>query len=246
MIEVRNLSAWYGQVPVLHDVSFDIAAGMSMAILGRNGMGKTSLLRCLVGSESPRWTGSIRIKDHTVRLGKPHAVVARGYAYVPEGRGLFRSLTVAENLRVARRRVEKSAWPLERIHEMFPMLKERASQVAGTLSGGQQQMLALGRALANEPNILVLDEPSLGLAPAIIGELEQSLIDIASSGVTMITVEQHLNFALNVSNHAMVLEKGRITGIHSSAELRANPDFAESILSLSGRSAPAPDPIPGT
>ncbi len=244
MIEVRNLCAWYGQVPVLHDLSFDVPVGSSLAILGRNGMGKTSLLRCLIGSESPFWTGDIQVKGEAVRIGKPHAVVARGYAYVPEGRGLFRSLTVAENLRVARRQIAKPNWTLERIHEMFPVLKERATQVAGTLSGGQQQMLALGRALANEPDILVLDEPSLGLAPAIIGDLEQSLIDISASGVTMITVEQHLNFALTVSSQAMVLEKGRITGIHSSADLRANPDFAESILSLGTRKSPSPDPTP--
>ncbi len=244
MIEVRDLNAWYDQVPVLHGISFDIEAGTSMAILGRNGMGKTSLLRCLVGSESPRWTGSIRINGEAVRMGKPHAVVARGYAYVPEGRGLFRGLTVAENLRVARRQVANSVWPLERIHEMFPVLRERAAQPAGTLSGGQQQMLALGRALANEPDILVLDEPSLGLAPSVIGQLEKSLIDIAASGVTMITVEQHLNFALSISTEAMVLEKGRVTEKRSSAELRADPDYAESILSLGGRSASSLGPTP--
>jgi branched-chain amino acid transport system ATP-binding protein len=242
MIEVRNLNAWYGHAPVLHDISLNITAGSSVAILGRNGMGKTSLLRCLVGLETPRWTGSIKINGLLVRIGKPHAVVARGYSYVPEGRGLFRSLTVAENLRVARRVVSKPNWPIQRIHEMFPVLRERSTQTAGTLSGGQQQMLALGRALANEPDILVLDEPSFGLAPAVIGMLEQSLIDIAASGVTMITVEQHLNFALNVSNATVVIEKGRIIAEYASADLRRDPKRVESILSLGGSRGPGASP----
>ena len=234
MINIHNLSAWYGHVPVLHNISLNVAAKSSLAILGRNGMGKTSLLRCLVGMEAPRWTGSIKIDGHAVRLGKPYEVVARGYSYVPEGRGLFRSLTVAENLRVARRSVDKPHWPLARIHEMFPVLRERSSQIAGTLSGGQQQMLALGRALANEPNILVLDEPSFGLAPAIIGSLEQWLIDIAASGVSMIIVEQHLNFALSVSSSTVVMEKGRIVADYPSSELRKDPKRVEAILSLGG------------
>ncbi|MGE0802399.1 MAG: ABC transporter ATP-binding protein [Lautropia sp.] len=232
MIEVRGLDAWYGHARVLRDVTFTVEAGTSVAILGRNGMGKTSILRCLVGMESPLWTGSIRHSGVPVRPGFPHAVVARGYGYVPEGRGLFRTLTVAENLRVARRAVPSPKWPRERIFELFPVLQERAGQIAGTLSGGQQQMLAIGRALANEPSVLVLDEPSLGLAPAVIGTLEQSLRDIAGSGVTMIIVEQHLSFALNLSERVLVIEKGSIVREFGAAELRADPERVRSLLTL--------------
>lgn len=232
MIEIRDLHAWYGHVPVLRGISLDIEVHNSLAILGRNGMGKTSLLRCMVGQDSPHWIGSIKIGGRPVRAGQVHAVVARGFSYVPEERGLFRSLTVAENLRVARRFVDQPKWPLERITEMFPVLRERNSQLAGTLSGGQQQMLALGRALANEPEVLVLDEPSFGLAPAIIDSLQHSLVEIAASGVTIITVEQHLSFALKVSDTTVVIEKGRIVARSPSADLIQDPGRVEAMLGL--------------
>lgn len=232
MIEVDDLNAWYGPAQVLRNVSLRVEAGKSLAILGRNGMGKTSLLRCLVGQESPRWSGRIQVQGVAVRMGEPHAVVSRGYSYVPEGRGIFRHLTVLENLRVARRVIASPNWPLSRIYDMFPVLRERGSQIAGTLSGGQQQMLALGRALANEPQVLVLDEPSFGLAPAVIGTLEQALIDIAAAGVTLVTVEQHLHFALNVSDHTLVMEKGRIVASHPSRVLRDDPHAVERALGL--------------
>lgn len=231
-LTVTDLHAGYGGAKVLQGLTFEVSEGQVCAILGPNGAGKTTLLRALCGMVKVR--GSVRIDGIEVTGRAPEAVARAGVAHVPEGRGTFLPLTVEENLRLGayrhRDRVRVEA-DLRRVFDYFPVLAERLREPAGGLSGGQQQMLAIGRALLLRPRLLLLDEPSLGLSPLVTQELFQIVHTInAEERTTVIVVEQNAHLALETAHHAHVLESGRIVLSGTAAEIRADEQVARSYL----------------
>jgi urea ABC transporter ATP-binding protein UrtE len=212
MLQLRNVSAGYGRTPVLHDITADVAEGELVALLGRNGVGKTTLLRTITG-EIAATGGEIHISGRPVTRLKAHQRARAGVAYVPQGRQIFADLTVLENLQVAGYAARKPGWQaiVDELLEDFPILKEKRDQNGGSLSGGQQQILALGRALVTKPDLLLLDEPSEGIQPSIVQQIAREIKDInARRGITVIIVEQNLEFAASVADVAYVMDKGEI------------------------------------
>jgi branched-chain amino acid transport system ATP-binding protein len=213
VLEIRDLAAGYGEFHVLAGVSLTIPAGDVVALLGPNGAGKTTLLRCITGLLRPR-AGTVRWNGDDLGRVLAHAIVERGIAMVPEGRRLFPRMTVADNLGLgafAPRTRAGAAAALERVHALFPVLRERRAQTVGALSGGQQQMVAIGRALMSQPRLLILDEPSLGLAPRVVEAIFAALADIARTGVAIFLAEQNVRAALALARRACILEGGRVT-----------------------------------
>ena len=211
-LEVENVSSGYGQVQILWDVSLKLERGKLTALVGSNGVGKTTLLRTVVGLLKP-WQGAIAFNDHDITRVSPHAKAAQGLVMVPEGRQLFTQMSVYENLEMGaftKRAKGHFGENLEKVYEMLPRLKERANQKAGTLSGGEQQMLAVGRGLMAQPEILMFDELSLGLAPFLVLSLFELLQRLKVQGLTMLLVEQNVQMALVVSDYAYVLSEGRV------------------------------------
>ena len=232
LLRVEQLSAWYGATQVLDKVSFSLQSGHITAVLGANGVGKTTMLRSLC--QTIRTAGSIRF-DGQELVGKPtDAVVRAGVAHVPDGRGTFQALTVEENLRLGayvRRDRAALAEDLDKTYTRFPILKERRQQQAGTLSGGQQQMLAISRALMLRPRLLLLDEPSFGLAPMVVAEIFQTLRSINQQDrVSMLVVEQNAGLALDLADHAHLLETGRVVLSGPADEIRNNPSVRRAYL----------------
>lgn len=212
MLQINNVSAGYGRSPVLHDITAEVGKGELVALLGRNGVGKTTLLRTIIG-EVAASGGDIHIAGRTVTKLKSHERARAGIAYVPQGRQIFSDLTVLENLRVAGYASRKPGWQeiVDELLEQFPILKEKADQAGASLSGGQQQILALGRALVTRPELLLLDEPSEGIQPSIVQQIAREIKDINSRrGITVVIVEQNLEFAASVADVAYVMDKGRI------------------------------------
>lgn len=212
MLQLRNVSAGYGRTPVLHDITADVAEGELVALLGRNGVGKTTLLRTITG-EIAATGGEIHISGRPVTRLKAHQRARAGVAYVPQGRQIFSDLTVLENLQVAGYAARKPGWQaiVDELLEDFPILKEKRDQNGGSLSGGQQQILALGRALVTKPDLLLLDEPSEGIQPSIVQQIAREIKDInARRGITVIIVEQNLEFAASVADVAYVMDKGQV------------------------------------
>ncbi|MCJ2016273.1 MULTISPECIES: ABC transporter ATP-binding protein [unclassified Methylobacterium] len=229
MLEVTGLSAGYGQVEVLHGLDFQVPKGQVVALIGSNGAGKTTTMRALSGMIRPR-AGSIRLNGHEIGGLESHDVARFGLAHSPEGRRVFATLSVEDNLTLgAFPRLTGSrpkgdvAADRERAFEMFPRLKERRAQLAGTLSGGEQQMLAMGRALMLRPEILLLDEPSMGLAPKLVEEVFRIIRLLKAEQVTMLLVEQFAMAALGVADHAYVLENGRIRFQGPAQQMRNDP-----------------------
>jgi branched-chain amino acid transport system ATP-binding protein len=224
MLEVRGVAADYGDVRALWDVSLDVGSGEIVALIGPNGAGKTTLMHTIVGLVRPS-SGSITFDGTPLTTLSPHEIVERGTILVPEGRHIFASMRVLENLEIGafapKARRERTT-TLERVYEIFPILAERSDQLAGTLSGGQQQMLAIGRALMGLPRLLLLDEPSLGLAPLIVRDIFGVLRQINASGVTVLVVEQNARMALQLANRAYILEQGRIVGQGTGTDLLAD------------------------
>ena len=207
LLSVRSLSAGYGDASVLDEVSFELEEGGALALLGRNGMGKSTLLATLMG-HTLRRGGTIALRGRPVERLAPHLRPAAGFGWVPQERDIFPSLTVEENLTVAARR---GPWTLARVHELFPRLRERRSNLGSQLSGGEQQMLAIGRALMLNPALVLLDEPLEGLAPVIVEELSAAIrLMVEREGLAIILVEQHAHIALGLTRDAIVLERGRI------------------------------------
>ncbi|TMG59974.1 MAG: ABC transporter ATP-binding protein [Chloroflexi bacterium] len=230
MLEVRDLNAGYGRVHVLWDVSITVEAGQIVALVGANGAGKTTLLRAISGM-IPTRSGSMTFKDREMAGSSIEAIVDLGIAHVPEGRRLFTGLTVRENLLLGGwRRNNKD---LRRVVELFPALAERMNQTASTLSGGEQQMCAIGRGLMGRPELLLIDELSLGLAPKTVDEIVARLPEIAAGGTAVLLVEQDIDTALTVSQFAYVQETGRITKSGPSTQLLADPTIQEAYLGLS-------------
>jgi branched-chain amino acid transport system ATP-binding protein len=210
-LEISDLDAFYGESHVLHGVSFSLAAGRVLALLGRNGAGKTTCISSIVGFVPPR-RGSIRVFGEAVANLPPEKVAAKGVGLVPQGRRIFPSLTVYENLIVARRKQRNrgDAWSLPRVLELFPALRERQQQPAGSLSGGEQQMLAIGRALMGNPRVLLMDEPSEGLAPLIVAEVGRTIAKLKAEGQSIVLVEQNLKLAADLADDVVILNTGRV------------------------------------
>jgi branched-chain amino acid transport system ATP-binding protein len=232
LLEVRNLRAGYGQTRVLHGLDFSIEEGTITALLGANGAGKTTTLRALCNMV--RTSGEVTFAGQPIQARATEDIVRLGIAHVPDGRGTFTSLTTEENLRLGafgRRDKATLAADYERIYGLFPILKERRSQQAGTLSGGQQQMLAVARALMLQPRLLLLDEPSFGLAPLIVKEIFAVMREVnRQQKVTILLVEQNAAMALNLANRAHLLETGRIALSGSSEEIKSNDAVRRSYL----------------
>ena len=232
MLRVANVSAGYGGFQALFDVSVEVQAGESVAVIGPNGAGKTTLLRLISKLIEPT-QGEIFLEDKTLTAVPAHAVVARGIAHVPENRRLFPRLTAEENLRMGAytSRARYSA-RLEQVYALFPRLKERRHQPAGTLSGGEQQMCAIGRALMSGPKLLLLDEPSAGLAPVVVQSIFELVRRICAEGYTVLIVEQNIRQVLKVVSRAYLLDAGRIVQSGSAAELLAAPEIQKAYLGL--------------
>jgi len=231
LLSIRDLTVSYGNIKAVQGISFDVYEGEIVTLIGANGAGKSSTLRAVSGLVP--YGGSITYRGADLRKTAADKIVALGIAQVPEGRGIFGSLTVQENLKLAtwqrkdRQEVERD---YERVFGIFPRLKERRSQLGGTLSGGEQQMLAVGRALMSRGKVMLLDEPSMGLSPVLVREIFQVLNDINQSGTTVLLVEQNANMALRVAARGYVLETGTLTLFGTGAELLGNPRVKEAYL----------------
>jgi len=229
LLELRDVEARYGETRVLHGITLSVEDGDFVAILGANGAGKTTTLRAISGLV--RSTGEVVLEGSRIFHRTPESMARRGVTYVPEGRGTFATLSVLDNLRLgAWTKRGTSQRDLARVFEFFPLLYERRSQRAGRLSGGEQQMLALGRAMMAKPRLLLLDEPSLGLAPLVVREIFATLRRMNESGTTIVVVEQNASLALSSASHAFVLETGRLVLDGPSEELRSNESVRRSYL----------------
>jgi branched-chain amino acid transport system ATP-binding protein len=237
MLRVENLVAGYGASEVLHGFDLEVQQGQLVTLIGANGAGKTTTMRTISGLLKPR-TGQVYLEGKPVGAVAPNRIARLGLAHAPEGRRVFAPLSVEDNLLLGaypklpnffgyRRRAQSS---LERIYELFPRLRERRTQLAGTLSGGEQQMLAIGRALMSEPKILLLDEPSMGLAPVIVQEVFKTIGMLRQAGITMLLVEQFAQSALEVADYAYVMEGGRVAVEGRPEQLRQDPRVIEAYL----------------
>ncbi len=234
MLEVQGLDVAYGEKPALRGVGMTVGDGESVSVLGANGAGKSTLLRTISGLLRPR-QGSVRLGDRRLDELAPYEIAALGVAHVPEGRRVLPDMTVEENLELGavlpepkRRRAETLAW----VYEVFPRLKERRRQRAGTLSGGEQQMLAVGRGLMLRPRLLMLDEPSLGLAPVIVDVTFEKIAEVRRQGIAILLVEQNVQRALGLTDRGYVLEQGKVVLQGTSAELLENPHVKVAYLGL--------------
>jgi branched-chain amino acid transport system ATP-binding protein len=232
MLSLENVSVNYGAIEALNGVSLHVEKGEVVTLIGANGAGKTTTLRTITGLLQPKH-GRIVFEGEDISARATHKLVARGISMSPEGRGVFANLSVRENLQMGAYLIkDKSAIAadMDRAFQMFPRLKEREAQKAGTLSGGEQQMLAIGRALMSKPRLLLLDEPSLGLAPLVVHTIFEAIDEIRSKGTTILLVEQNAHAALGHSDRAYVLETGRIVMAGPSKELAADPKIKEAYL----------------
>ena len=231
MLSVYNINVWYGAIEALKGVSFAVKEGEIVTLIGANGAGKTTTLQTVSGLLHTR-TGSIEFLGQPIQNVPASKLVGRGLAQVPEGRRVFQQMTVEENLEMGAYTQPKStvAPGLERVYEQFPRLKERRRQVAGTLSGGEQQMLVMGRALMSNPKLLMLDEPSMGLAPILIEQIFQIVEDLHKAGTTVLLVEQNAQMALSIATRGYVLETGKITMTGSGQELLHDDNVRKAYL----------------
>jgi branched-chain amino acid transport system ATP-binding protein len=223
VLEVRDLHTYYGVSHVLQGVSLAVGAGEVVGLLGRNGMGKTTLIRSIIGF-TPARRGTVAFKDADITRWPPFRAVQHGMGLVPQGRRVFPSLTVKENLDVARRRATtaQTPWTLERVFALFPRLSERARNRANKLSGGEQQMLAIGRALMTNPDLLLMDEPTEGLAPLLVREVGRAIGALKRGGLSILLVEQNLPLALSIADRVHILSRGQIVHTSTPAELAAD------------------------
>jgi branched-chain amino acid transport system ATP-binding protein len=232
LLEVRGLEVGYGGIAAVRGIDFEVAQGELVALIGANGAGKTTTLKALAGMIAPSG-GSVHFEGKPITRTPSHKLIRQGVALVPEGRGVFTRLTVEENLAMGAYIRDDRAGvrtDLERMYGLFPRLKERRAQVAGTLSGGEQQMLAIGRALMSRPRLLLLDEPSMGLAPLMVQKIFEVIRGVSAEGVTILLVEQNARLALEVASRGYVMESGEITLADGSVALLASPQVRQAYL----------------
>ncbi len=235
LLEINEMNTYYELSHILFDVSLQVAEGETVCLLGRNGVGKTTTFRSIMGLTQPR-TGSIKFSGQEIRGKKPFQIARLGIGLVPEDREIFADLTVRENLEIAIKDRPKGkqgiSWSLEKVNRLFPILESRGKQWAGTLSGGEQQMLTIARTLMGNPLLLLLDEPSEGLAPMVTKLIEEQIIALKKEGLTILLSEQNSSFALNVSDRAYILEKGHVLWQGTAPELKRNPDIMKTYLGI--------------
>jgi branched-chain amino acid transport system ATP-binding protein len=234
MLEVKALDLYYGDAQALDGVSLEVGEGEIVAIVGANGAGKSSLIRAIAGMEKPR-SGTILFRDKNIRGMESHAICNLGIGQVAEGRQVFPSLTVLENLQMGAmlpRARKDAARALADVYSLFPRLEERKDQLAGTLSGGEQQMLAIGRCLMGQPELIMFDEPSLGLAPLVVQEVLHTIHELNGRGLTILLVEQNVAVSLKISNRAYVLENGRVAMSGGGTDLLHNDRVRQAYLGL--------------
>lgn len=232
ILQAQDVHAWYDSSHVLHGVNLDIRKGETVGLLGRNGMGKSTLIRSLLGHVHQR-DGHIQLFGHDISKARPHEVARMGVAYVPEGRGVFGNLSVRENLVMAARsgRDERSDWTLERVLHTFPRLAERLTHLGSQLSGGEQQMLSIGRALMTHPDLIILDEATEGLAPLIVADIWRVIDEIKASGLAVLIVDRDWHKVLSRSNRALVLQKGQVV-LHGDAQALLNDPALPNFLGV--------------
>ncbi len=232
-LEVSGLNSHYGPAHILFDVGFEVGAGEVVALLGRNGAGKSTTFRSVVGLVSQR-SGQIRFDGEDVSHLPTYEIVRRGLGYVPEDRRIFTELTVEENFTVGRQpaRPGVATWTPERIYEIFPNLGEMRKRPGGQMSGGEQQMLTIGRTLMGNPSLVLLDEPSEGLAPKIVEQMADAILTMKREGLSIVISEQNLHFAKLISDRAYIIEKGRMRFSGTMAELEANPEIRDAYLAV--------------
>ena len=233
MLDIRSIDCFYGEAQVLRQFSLKLEAGEILCLLERNGAGKTTALKAIMGLVPPR-NGEILLDGVDLAKLAAHQVPRHGIGYVPQGRRLFYDLTVMENLRVGQMTRKSGPEVLDHVLSLFPLLKERLTQRAGTMSGGEQQMLAMARALCINPRVLLLDEPTEGLMPSMIDRIRQSVLDLKAHGVTTILVEQRVGAVLPVASRVAFIENGRITGLATAAELAADRSMVDRYVGLAG------------
>jgi branched-chain amino acid transport system ATP-binding protein len=234
ILKIDNIHTYYGNIHALKGVSIDIEQGEIVTLIGGNGAGKTTTLRTISGLLKPR-VGSVSFNGEDLVKYKPHEIVYKGISMVPEGRGIFARLTVMENLEMgaySRNSKQELAQNIEKVFTLFPRLKERRTQVAGTLSGGEQQMLATGRALMAEPRVLLLDEPSMGLAPVLVELIFETIQKINKEGVTILLVEQNALMALAIAHRGYVIQTGEIVLTDTAENLKKNPTVQKAYLGV--------------
>lgn len=232
MLKVENLNVYYDNIHALSDINFEVAKGEIVTLIGANGAGKTSILNTVSGLVKPK-TGSIRLNDEDITKCEAHTILKRKMAHVPEGRRVFAKMSVEENLQLGayivnnKKQIQED---IEKMYERFPRLKERRRQLAGTMSGGEQQMLAIARALMSRPEIVLMDEPSMGLAPILVQEIFSIIREINAAGTTVLLVEQNANQALQIANRAYVLETGKVVLEGAGKELLNNEEVKKAYL----------------
>ncbi|MBC3938823.1 ABC transporter ATP-binding protein [Anaerotruncus massiliensis (ex Liu et al. 2021)] len=233
MLKVSDINVYYGNIHAIKDISFEVAKGEIVSLIGANGAGKSTILKTVSGLLRTK-TGNITFLDGDIRTAAPNHIVKLGLAHVPEGRRIFLQMTVQENLEMGAYTQKPAALSadLENVYERFPRLRERRRQVAGTLSGGEQQMLAMGRALMSHPTLLMLDEPSMGLAPILVEQIFDIIQELHRAGTTILLVEQNAQMALSIADRAYVLETGRIVMNGTAKEMREDERVQKAYLGM--------------
>ncbi len=231
LLEINDLNVYYGAIHAIQGVSFNVREGEILTLIGANGAGKSTILKTISGILHSR-TGSVNFNGENISGTAPYKITRKGLSYVPEGRMVFSQLTVQENLEMGGyvRNQSEIAPAIDNVYARFPRLKERRNQIAGTLSGGEQQMLAIGRALMSDPKLLMLDEPSMGLAPILVSQIFDIIKELNESGVTILLVEQNARMALKIANRGYVLETGRIKFSDEAHNLLDNPEVIKAYL----------------
>ena len=239
MLKLVDVCTYYGTIQVLYDVSLEVKQGSAVAVLGRNGMGKTTTVHSIVSFTPPR-SGAVCFKGETITSLRPYQIAQMGLALVPQGRRIFTSLSVEENLIMGARREEKKAYSLEMIYSLFPILKVRKQLKASSLSGGEQQILSIGRALMTNPDMLLMDEPTEGLAPVIIQELSRIITQLKGAGISILLVEQNLQLAFDVSEYVYIISNGRIVYDSTTERFKSDEEAQSNYLFVAGSATRPP------
>jgi len=231
LLSLKGVNTYYGESHILHDLSFDLYKGEIVGILGRNGVGKTTTLQSILGIPAPR-TGEVRLSGEPISGLPTHSIVARGVGWVPQGHRIFPTLTVVENIELAAARARPGSWSVEKVYDAFPRLHVRRDAHGGSLSGGEQQMLAIARALVQNPDIFLMDEPSEGLSPLIVQEVGALIRRLNAEGGTILLVEQNLAFALSIADRILIMAKGAIVYSGTPDDIRNDPDITHRFLGM--------------